>query len=199
MGLTKYLLDLDNINSNGNHQLRAARKACVIRVQALLEESDALVKKMLHLKSTVKTRLPSVPPASFECEPDLNQMGLNECIGQSEEDISCSEDIMVDIEYDEEEGEKEDEEGEEERDEEDDEGEDEEDDEGEDEGEDEEDEGQNEQMEEEEEKYELIAPPMPVWDPHYRLTSHQGFPNSALQVHLPGVAFEDLTLKIVSN
>merc|ERR1719444_692031 len=49
--LTRQLLDLDNIESNGNEGVRRQRKDLVVRVQSLLEEADDASKIALKLKT----------------------------------------------------------------------------------------------------------------------------------------------------
>merc|ERR1712086_568917 len=154
--LTKSLMTLDGIGTNGNPALRAARKTTVKLVQHLIDTADALMQSAKQLKVSATHLLPITSPSASP-EPGTEMEGD----GEEEEENTH-----------EQEEEEEDEEEEEEED---------------------------EEEEEEEDEEEETRIHMPVWNPRHRFIAHRGVPNSALQVHLPGVSMGEINIKIVES
>jgi len=101
IALTKLLMRLDNISTHGNQDLRCQRKTCVVLVQDMLSQADALVEAAKHLKSVSKDVLRASPPpspAQLHDEQHEDEMDIEE---QHEETVE------EDEEEEEEEGEEE--------------------------------------------------------------------------------------------
>merc|ERR1712086_26291 len=141
--LTKSLMTLDGIGTNGNPALRAARKTTVKLVQHLIDTADALMQSAKQLKVSATHLLPITSPSASP-EPGTEMEGD----GEEEE---------------------------------------------------EEEEEEDEEEEEEEDEEEETRIHMPVWNPRHRFIAHRGVPNSALQVHLPGVSMGEINIKIVES